>query len=129
VVLPKTNTDIQTTVQLCAEHRVPIVPRGGSSGLCGQAIGPGVVIDPTKFMTRVLDVDTHSRSACVQAGAVLVESVFNWPGLGGLFFSSLRSRDYPVLMGLLDYSAVLIVAFNLIADVVYAWLDQRIKYG
>jgi peptide/nickel transport system permease protein len=62
-------------------------------------------------------------------GTVLVESVFNWPGLGGLFFSSLRSRDYPVLMGLLAYSAVLIVAFNLIADVVYAWLDPRIKYG
>ena len=61
-------------------------------------------------------------------GTVLVESVFNWPGLGGLFFSSLRSRDYPVLMGLLAYAAVLIVVFNLIADVLYAWLDPRIKY-
>ena len=61
-------------------------------------------------------------------GAVLVESVFNWPGLGGLFFNSLRARDYPVLMGLLTYSAVLIVAFNLIADMLYAWLDPRIKY-
>ena len=61
-------------------------------------------------------------------GTVLVESVFNWPGLGGLFFNSLRARDYPVLMGLLAYSAVLIIAFNLIADVLYAWLDPRIKY-
>jgi peptide/nickel transport system permease protein len=61
-------------------------------------------------------------------GTVLVESVFNWPGLGGLFFTSLRSRDYPVLMGLLAYSAVLIIAFNLIADLLYAWLDPRIKY-
>ena len=71
VVLPKTNEEIQTAVQLCAEHGVPMVPRGGGSGLCGQAIGPGVVIDPTKYMARVLDVDTHGRTARVQAGAVL----------------------------------------------------------
>jgi FAD/FMN-containing dehydrogenase/Fe-S oxidoreductase len=71
VVLPKTNEDIQITVQLCAEHGVLVIPRGGGSGLCGQAIGPGVVIDPTKYMTRVLNVDTSGHSARVQAGAVL----------------------------------------------------------
>ena len=71
VVLPKTNEDIQTAVQLCAEHGVPMVPRGGGSGLCGQAIGPGVVIDPTKYMTRVLEIDTQRGEARVQAGAVL----------------------------------------------------------
>ena len=62
------------------------------------------------------------------AGAVLTERVFSWPGLGRLFFESLTARDYPVLMGLLAYSAVLIVVFNLIADMLYAWLDPRIKY-
>lgn len=62
------------------------------------------------------------------AGAVLTETIFSWPGLGRLFFESLRSRDYPVLMGLLAYSAVLIVLFNIIADLIYAYLDPRIKY-
>jgi peptide/nickel transport system permease protein len=62
------------------------------------------------------------------AGAVLTERVFSWPGLGRLFFESLNARDYPVLMGLLAYSAILIVVFNLIADVLYAWLDPRIKF-
>ena len=63
------------------------------------------------------------------AGAVLTETVFGWPGLGRLFFSSLKNRDYPVLMGLLVYSAVLIVIFNLIADLAYAWLDPRVRYA
>ena len=62
------------------------------------------------------------------AGTVLTERVFSWPGLGRLFFESLGARDYPVLMGLLAYSAVLIVLFNLIADLLYAWLDPRIKF-
>jgi peptide/nickel transport system permease protein len=62
------------------------------------------------------------------AGAVVTETVFSWPGLGRLFFDALRARDYPVLMGLLVYSAVLIVAFGIIADLIYALLNPRIRY-
>ncbi len=61
-------------------------------------------------------------------GAVVTETIFSWPGLGRLFFDALRARDYPVLMGLLVYSAVLIVAFGIIADFVYALLNPRIRY-
>jgi len=61
-------------------------------------------------------------------GAVVTEKIFSWPGLGRLFFDTLGSRDYPVLMGLLVYSAVLIVLANILADLVYGWLDPRIKY-
>ena len=61
-------------------------------------------------------------------GAVVTEKIFSWPGLGRLFFDALGSRDYPVLMGLLIYAAVLIVRANILADLVYAWLDPRIKY-
>jgi peptide/nickel transport system permease protein len=62
-------------------------------------------------------------------GAVLVETVFSWPGMGRLFYDSLTKRDYPVLMGILLLGAVLIVIGNLIADLVYAWLDPRISYS
>ena len=62
-------------------------------------------------------------------GAVLTETVFAWPGMGRLFFDSLTSRDYPVLMGTLVLGAVLIILGNLIADLAYAMLDPRIKYG
>lgn len=61
-------------------------------------------------------------------GAVVTESIFSWPGMGRLFFDSLRARDYPVLMGLLVFSAALIVLFNIVADVLYGVLDPRIKY-
>ncbi len=61
-------------------------------------------------------------------GAVLTETVFSWPGMGRLFYDSLTKRDYPVLMGVLMLGAVLIVLGNLIADLLYAVLDPRIKY-
>jgi len=71
VVLPKGMDDIAAAVQLCAEAGVPIVPRGGGSGLCGQSIGPGVVIDTTQYMNRVLDLDVGARQVRVQSGAIL----------------------------------------------------------
>ncbi|MBX3069509.1 MAG: ABC transporter permease [Thermomicrobiales bacterium] len=61
-------------------------------------------------------------------GAVLVETVFSWPGMGRLFFDSLNRRDYPVLMGILMLGAVLIVIGNLVADLIYARLDPRISF-
>lgn len=71
VVLPRTADDVIAAVSLCAEHNTPIVPRGGGSGLCGQAIGPGVILDLSKYMSAVLDVDATGRRAHVQPGVVL----------------------------------------------------------
>lgn len=52
-------------------------------------------------------------------GAVVVETVFSWPGMGRLFFNSLNQRDYPVQLGLLLISTILIILGNLLADLVY----------
>jgi peptide/nickel transport system permease protein len=62
-------------------------------------------------------------------GAVVVETVFSWPGMGRLFFNSLNQRDYPVQLGLLLISTLLIILGNLIADLVYGLLDPRISYS
>ena len=62
------------------------------------------------------------------SGAIVTEAVFNWPGVGSLFMMSIQRRDYPILMGILLISAILVVLFNLIADILYALLDPRIKY-
>jgi len=62
-------------------------------------------------------------------GAVVIEDVFSWPGLGRLFVSSLEARDYPVDMGLIVISSVLIIVGNLIADLAYGWLDPRVTYS
>ena len=61
-------------------------------------------------------------------GAVLTETVYSWPGMGRLFFDALTVRDYPVLMGILVLGAALIIVGNLIADLVYGFLDPRITY-
>jgi peptide/nickel transport system permease protein len=63
------------------------------------------------------------------SGAVITETVFAWPGLGRMFVTAMFARDYPVLMGLLLLGSVAVVVLNLVADLVYGWLDPRIRYA
>jgi peptide/nickel transport system permease protein len=60
-------------------------------------------------------------------GALVTESVFTWPGMGRLMVDSLSYRDYPVMMGILFITAVLVIIFNLLADLLSALLDPRIR--
>lgn len=69
-----------------------------------------------------------SRIGTVFSGAVLVETVFAWPGLGQLVVSSTRSRDYPVLLGLVLLASFAVVMANLLTDLVYGRIDPRIRY-
>jgi FAD/FMN-containing dehydrogenase len=70
VVVPKTAADVQAAVQVANDLAVPIIPRGAGSGLCGQALGRGIVLDFTKYMNRVLEIDAPGRLLRVQPGAV-----------------------------------------------------------
>jgi len=63
------------------------------------------------------------------SGAVVTEAIFSWPGMGQLFFQALEAYDYPLLMGILSVAAVLIVFFNLLADLAYAYIDPRVSYA
>jgi peptide/nickel transport system permease protein len=63
----------------------------------------------------------------VVAGAITVEVVFNWPGLGTLTVEALSARDYPVLQGVFLLLSVSVVFFNLMADFVYGFLDPRVR--
>ncbi|MBX4971073.1 ABC transporter permease [Rhizobium binae] len=63
------------------------------------------------------------------SGAVVTETVFTWPGMGRLFLDSLSYKDYPVVLGLLMFSAVLVIAGNFIADLVIALVDPRIRHA
>jgi peptide/nickel transport system permease protein len=62
------------------------------------------------------------------AGAVVTETIFAWPGMGRLFIDHLSRSDFPVLMGLLMLISVAVVVFQLLTDLVYTWLDPRIRY-
>ncbi|MGY8777456.1 MAG: ABC transporter permease [Longimicrobiales bacterium] len=62
------------------------------------------------------------------SGAVITETIFAWPGVGRMFVQAMFARDYPLLMGILMLGSVMVVFFNLIADLVYGVLDPRIRY-
>ena len=62
------------------------------------------------------------------AGAVVTERIFAWPGMGRLFLDHVSRGDTPVVMGILMMVAVAVIVFQIITDIVYAWLDPRIRY-
>lgn len=61
-------------------------------------------------------------------GQVIIEQVFSWPGLGLMTMSAISNRDYPVIMGVCLLSAVVVLAANLLTDILYALVDPTIKY-
>ena len=62
-------------------------------------------------------------------GAVFIEMLFSWPGMGLLYYQAALQRDYPVLMAILIIGGIAILLSNLLADVLYAYLDPRIRYS
>lgn len=93
--------------------------RGVPAGtlLARHALRPALL----PFVTVVL-----LDAALLVSGAVVTESVFAWPGLGGLFAEALARRDYALLMAFLMLTSTAIVSLNLVADLAYRWLDPRV---
>lgn len=60
-------------------------------------------------------------------GSILVETVFAWPGIGRLAFDALLARDYQILLGVFLVTSALVLVFNLITDLLYAWIDPRVE--
>jgi peptide/nickel transport system permease protein len=64
----------------------------------------------------------------IMSGALITESLFNYPGMGYLFFQSAQNQDYPVLLGFIIVVAIATVLGSLVADILYATLDPRVRY-
>jgi ABC-type dipeptide/oligopeptide/nickel transport system permease component len=62
-------------------------------------------------------------------GAYIIENIFGWPGIGRLATQAIFNRDFPLVQGTVLVSAVTFVLVNLAVDVLYAWLDPRIRYS
>ncbi len=71
VVAPRDEEDVAAALAVCREHGVPVVPRGGGTSIAGQATGLGVVLDFTRFMDRIEEIDPEHGTAVVQPGVVL----------------------------------------------------------
>jgi peptide/nickel transport system permease protein len=63
----------------------------------------------------------------IMSGAILTETVFSWPGLGLLSYTSMQSLDYPVMQGVFLLASVAVIVANLLADITYYYLDPRVK--
>jgi FAD/FMN-containing dehydrogenase/Fe-S oxidoreductase len=71
VAFPTTQDDLQAVVELAAKYKVPILPRGSGSSLAGQAIGEALILDCSRWLNRLVDIDTEARTATVEPGLVL----------------------------------------------------------
>ena len=71
VVIPKNVDDIVASISIASESGVPVLPRGGGTSQCGQTVGEALVIDVSKYLNRIIEIDKHNRRAKVQPGVVL----------------------------------------------------------
>jgi len=90
-----------------------------------------IVVYKHALRNGVLPVVTFAGLQFAQlfSGAVLVEAVFSWPGLGTLAFESIGRRDSPMLLGILFFSALIVIIANLLTDLSYRLIDPRIRTG
>ncbi len=71
VILPRTQDDLQAAVELAVKHRVPILPRGSGSSLAGQAIGEALIIDCSRWLDGIGEIDAERQCVTVEPGAIL----------------------------------------------------------
>ena len=95
-----------------------------------KGIGRRLVIGKHALRNALLPIVTviGMEIPSLFGGAVIVEQLFSWPGLGLVTMSAIKTRDYPVIMGVCLLSAVVVLAANLLTDIVYALVDPTIKY-
>lgn len=89
-----------------------------------------IVIGTHAFRNALLPIVTiiGSYLPSLLSGAVFIESIYAWPGMGQLFLTSVDSRDYPTIMGITLVLAITILLANLLTDLAYAIVDPRIRY-
>ena len=73
VAIPKTQDDLQSAVELAVKYKVPILPRGAGSSLGGQAIGHALILDCSRWLDSILEIDPDSKTATVEPGVVLAD--------------------------------------------------------
>ena len=95
-----------------------------------KGIGRGLVIRRHALRNALLPIVTvvGMQIPVLFGGAVIVEQIFSWPGLGQITMDAVTGRDYPVIMGVCLLSAVVVLVSNLLTDIVYALVDPTIKY-
>lgn len=95
-----------------------------------KGIGRFLVMNKHAFKNALLPIITvfGMQIPVLFGGAIIVEQIFSWPGLGLMTMSAIINRDYPVIMGICLISAIVVLVANLITDILYALVDPTIEY-
>jgi peptide/nickel transport system permease protein len=95
-----------------------------------KGVSEAIVIWKHALRNSLMPVITFMGTffATMITGAVVIETVFSWPGIGRLAYESILNRDFPVMQGVILFMTTLYILANLIVDVLYAWVDPRIRY-
>lgn len=105
VVIPKTYDDVRWTVELARRYQVPLVPRGGGSSLAGQAVGRALIIDFSKYLNQIDELDSASRLVRVQSGIVLAQLNAKLRRAGLMFGPDPASADRATIGGVIGNNA------------------------
>ena len=96
-----------------------------------KGLREGVILRRHIFKLSVLPLVSYlgPASAALLVGSLVIEKIFNVPGIGRYFIQSALDRDYPMVMATVMLYSLLLIALNLLVDVLYAFLDPRIRYS
>ena len=101
VVIPRTHEDVFATMEVAAEFRVPVLPRGAGTSLAGQTVGHAIVVDMSKYLNRVLDVNVEERWAIVEPGVVQEQFNQHLRPFGFLFGPDTATSNRATLGGMM----------------------------
>src|SRR5438094_9658430 len=101
VVIPRTHEDVFATMEIARDFKVPVLPRGAGTSLAGQTVGDAVVIDMSKYLNRVLEVNTEERWAIVEPGVVQEQLNLHLRPMGFLFGSDTSTSNRATLGGMM----------------------------
>lgn len=133
LILPALVLSVNTTASLMRYTRssmLEVIAQDYVTTAKGKGLAPQAVILRHALRNALLPIITILGLSLplIFGGAVITEQIFQWPGIGMLTIQSVTARDYPVLMGLTLFTAVLVFLGNLLADIFYSIADPRIVY-
>jgi peptide/nickel transport system permease protein len=113
-----------TRASVLAMARQPYVNTAHAKGLSDSTVGRRHVL--RNALLPVITIIGLTAGVLLE-GAALVEIVFSWGGVGSLLYQAVTARDYPVLQAGILLVTVLLVLLNLLLDLIYAWVDPRVR--
>ena len=100
VAFPKTNSDIEKIISFCLKEKLSIIPRAAGTSLAGQCVGPGIVIDVSKYLNKIISIDKINRTVTVQPGVIRDELNLFLKKYGLFFGPNTSTSNYCMIGGM-----------------------------